>query len=271
MIRIAAFLLCLLSTAAFGAETRTYVLVAAMGDIFNAGHEVQRTGSHLAPYRNRPIDAPENILNKLALASLDEAVARMDPAGQRIRFSVTLSKEIQLRPVTLEEAAFHKAVEALREMPGREAWHRIVLVTPSMTGLERGGLASRLQGMGLFIQPLCQGEQQFCDSKSQPASTGIEVETPLGEATTASRFVAPFVAMKMWILDPVTLAVIDTQEVFDHRKIWDPKAQSLDPTKIVEGKVLARRFVELVEKSTADAVMHSELRGKVEVNEKGVR
>ncbi len=268
-IALAIAVVALSSFAAAAEETRTYALVSAMGDIFNAGHEVQRTGSRLAPYRNRPIEAPDNILDKLALASLDEAVTKMDPAGQHIRFSVALSKEVQSRPVSLEEAAFRKAVEALREIPGREAWHRIVLVTPSMTGMEREGLGSRLQGMGLFIQPLCQGEQQFCDSRSQPESTGVKVETPSGETTTASRFVAPFLAMKMWILDPATLTVLDSQEVFDYRRIWDPKSRSLDPTKIVEGKVIARRFVELVEKSTLDAVMHSELRGTVDVNERG--
>jgi hypothetical protein len=45
----------------------------------------------------------------------------------------------------------------------------------------------------------------------------------------------------------------------------------LDPTKILDGKVLATRLVELVEKSTQDAVMRSEMRGRVEVNERGVR
>jgi hypothetical protein len=261
--------LTLASVGCFSAESRTYALVSAMGDVLNAGHEVKRTGSHLPPYRNRPIEAPENILDKLALTSLDEVVAKMDPAGQRIRFSVALSKEMQSRPASLEEAAFHKAVEALRAMPGRDAWHRIVLVTPSMSGLERDGMGSRLQGMGIFIQALCQGELKFCDSGSQPESTGIKVETPSGETTTASRFVAPFLAMKMWILEPKTLAVLDSQEVFDHRKIWDPKSQALDPTKILDGKVLATRFVELVESSTRDAVMRSELRGTVDVKERG--
>jgi hypothetical protein len=275
MIRILAALSLVVSAAAaaaaaaVAADSRTYVLVAAMGDRFTAVHEVEQVGSRLPPFRKRPLEVKDDAINKLALASLDEAIAKMHPGAQRTYLTIHLSDRVQDRPRSLEEGAFEAAIEALRGMSDRSKWYRVVLVTPTNRIQNREGLAPDTQGMGLFQQGLCQSEMQDCDRRE--SATGVQVETPKGETATMSHFVAPFYFAKIWILDPESLAVLDTEVIHEHVKLNDPDSTSLDMSKVVSQHYLAQRIVQQVEASTADAVRRSELRGRVDVNEKGVR
>src|SRR5262245_21242557 len=53
------------------AKPRVYALVAAMGEQFSVVTEVSRTGTHLAPYQRHTERIPHDLLNALALHSLD--------------------------------------------------------------------------------------------------------------------------------------------------------------------------------------------------------
>jgi hypothetical protein len=145
----------------------------------------------------------------------------------------------------------------------------VVVITPTLR-IERseGGPRGDIQGIGVFTQPLCQSDLRDCD-RAAGRNSGVTATTPEGETTTAPRFVAPYLYAKVWILDPHTLAVIDTQVALDHTKLYDPKSDSLDMNQMIDRKVLAARIVEQVETSAVEALKRTELRGKVEVNEKG--
>ncbi len=91
----------------------------------------------------------------------------------------------------------------------------------------------------------------------------------MGQTGKANQFVAPYGFLKIWIVDPKTLAVIDSQEVFEYQKMWNPKADSLDMSQVIPKRVLAKQIVELAEQATQEAVKRSELRGQVEVKERG--
>jgi len=253
---------------AFAADK--YALVAAMGDQFTAASETRGTGSHLPNYAKRSLDVKEEGINKLALASLDMAVRRMHPDSERIYLVVPLSKNLQLRVRSIEENAFETAVQALRARPDRGQWQRIVLVTPAnrVQKQETGGLAPDTQGMGVFTQGLCQSDIRDCDKRRSVAS-GVEVTTPKGETVKSDRYVAPYFFAKIWILDPQSLQVLDSEVVMDHTKYNDPDSDAMDQNQVLDRKFLLTKIVEQVEKSTTLAVSRTELRGKVEVKEKG--
>jgi len=257
------------SIAANGApdSNNKYALVAAMGDRYIATHEVQQVGSRLPPWRKRPLEVKDDAINKIVLSSLDQAVVKMHPAAERTYITVKLSNRVMDRPRSIEEGAFEAAIDALRDMPERSKWYRIVLVTPTNRVQTKDKLAPDTQGMGLLQQGLCQSEQRDCDRKE--SSTGVEVETPNGEKVLMSHFVAPYYFAKVWIIDPESLTVMDTEVIHDHVKLNDPNSNDFDMGTIVSKHYLAERIVQQVETSTAEAVKRSELRGKVEVNERG--
>jgi hypothetical protein len=265
-----ALALLVLSCGAFAADK--YALVAAMGDEFTAASETHSTGSHLPNYAKRRLDVQDEGINKLALASLDMAVRKLHPESERIYLVVPLSKDTQLRVRSIEENAFEIAVQALRARPDRGEWQRIVLVTPAnrVQNQETGGLAPDTQGVGLFTQGLCQSDIRDCD-KRRPVTTGVAVTNPKGEAVRSDRFVAPYFFAKIWILDPQSLQVLDSEVVMDHTKYNDPDSDAMDQNQVLDRKFLLTKIVEQVEKSTTQAVSRTELRGKVEVNERGAR
>jgi hypothetical protein len=247
---------------------RVFALAAAMGDRFSAVHEVQSTGTNLPPYRRRSLDVQGDGLNKVVLKALGDAVAATDPGAERIYLSVRRPGALQDRPSSLEESALDTVLEQLRGMP-RGAWHRIVVATPAWRNSARDGLANGMGGIGLFTQPLCQGDIRFCDTRSRPGTAGVSAQTPSGETETASRFVAPFFFARITILDPATLEVLDTQEIFDHDKLFDPDSGAMDMNQSVDRKVLAAKIVGRIEASALEAVRRSELRGTVDVKERG--
>jgi len=249
------------------AEGQAYALVAAMGDRFIASHEVQQIGSRLPPWRKRPLEVKDDAINKVVLASLDEAIVKMHPEAQRTYITVKLSNRVQDRVRSIEENAFDAAIEAIRDMPERSKWYRIVLVTPSNLVQNKNGLAADTQGMGLFQQGLCQSYIEDCDRKQ--SNSGVEVETPDGSKAVMSHFIAPFYFAKVWIVDPASLQVLDTEVIHEHVKLNDPNSNDFDMAKVVPHHYLAQRIVQQVETSTLEAVKRTELKGKVEVNEKG--
>jgi len=250
-------------------DGKSYALVAAMGDTFMATHEVRRTGSHLAPYRYSGIDAPDNILNRLVLAGLDQAIAKVEPTSKRMLLAVAIP-----RPRTnsaRDDDALTAVQVQLRERPERGAWDRIVVATPAYQLQRVDAMAARTKGIGVFMQPLCQSQQGACGmhTDGSMASAAEKVQAPDGTEIKANQFVAPYVFVKVWILDPRTLDVTDSQEVFDYVKLWDPRADTMDLSEVVPRRELAKRIVELAMHATEEAVKRTELRGTVEVKERG--
>ena len=271
--RLASRMLCAIAcmaAACAGAadEPRTFALVAAMGNVFSAVHEVASTGSHLAPYRKRTFEVKDDTIDRLVLKGLDDAVTSIEPGARKVYLMVRLPAQMQERPSRIEASAFGKVVEELRRMPGRDEWHRIVVATPAYRAAARDGLAGGIEGMGLFTEPLC-GDVRDCDARTQPATAGIPATTPSGETVTTSRYVAPYLFAKIWILDPTTLEVLDSQEIFRHEKLFDPDSGATDMNQVIDRKLLAARILEGVHASALEAVRRSELRGRVEVEERG--
>ena len=262
-----------LGAAAAGAEgggARTYALVAAMGDRLMATHEVKRTGSNLPPYRRTGLEAPDNVLNRLVLSGLDEAIAKIEPTSKRTHLAVAVRRP-NTDSTSIEEAALEAVLAQLRERPERASWDRLVVATPAYRSHKVDGMVGRSQGFGIFMQPLCQSQQGLCgmNTDGSTASAAEKVQTPDGREIKANQFVAPYVYLKVWILDPRTLEVTDSQEVFDYVKMWDPHAGTMDLSEVIPKRELARQIVQLAGHATEEAVKRTELRGSVEVKERG--
>ena len=233
-----------------------YALVAAVGEQFSVVSEVQSTGSHLSPYRRRTIEVP-NTLNRLALHGLDKAIANIDPDSKRIYMALPAAQMAGVAPSEREGVAISKIVSELEKMPQRLEWHRIVIATPAYRALELNGLASKLQGFGLFSQPLCQAG---CgDDRHALGQDGVDAVTSEDKTIRARTYIAPFSYIEVWVLDPKSLAILDKQQGFDSQKLADPSYKPLDISQSVGQKYVAGRISSLIELSVGGAVMHSEV------------
>lgn len=263
---------CLLATIAFAAlpaapatdKPRTFALVAAVGEEFNLVYEEQSTGTHLAPYRRRTAHAEQNIMNRLVLHSLDKAIAGIEPQSKRLYFAIAVPDLEQTDPAARESIAIGNVRRELEKMPDRTQWDRIVVITPAYSLMSRSGLASRLHGLGVFTQPLCQSNPQSCELGMRGPS-GIEADTPGGKTVQANYYVAPYSYIETWVLDPRTLEVLDKRTTYDSQKLVDPYG-ALDLNQSISKEFFAARIVALIDHSVQDAVRATELRGTVEVS-----
>ena len=249
---------------------KTFALVSAVGDLFYSVHELpsSRTGTRLEPYRRDPHQAPDNALNRLVLASLDQAVGKMEPQSKRVYIAVATPRP-RSETARMQELAIETVVEHLKPMPERSQWHRVVVATPSYRTMAADNMPGRIQGAGVFIEGASVGQFSYSHVRNKPPANDTKVETPSGEEASASWFIAPYFAIKIWILDPRTFDVLDSREIFQHRKYFDPNSDSMDITANVDRRFLATKVVELVERTTGEAVMSTELRGTVDVKERG--
>ena len=166
----------------------------------------------------------------------------------------------EANPADREKVAFDRVLAELKSMPNRAGWYRIVVATPAFRAQNKEGLASRVEGFGLFAEPLCQSDQSSCDYNFRPPS-GARARTPKGEDIEANSYVAPYSALRIWVLDPATLEVLDSREVIDHEKIADQYGGTTNLTT----KDLATGMFAVIERSVSEAVRETELRGRVEV------
>ena len=240
------------------AEPKTYALVAAVGNRFEVMTARQSVGSHLPPWDRAAYRIGGNVLNRLALQGLDQAVERYEPESKRIYLSLVPARpDIELVIAELQKL-------------DRVGWDRIMVALPASRHRDemymRG--ANRVNGLGLLAQPLCQTNEATCDQGFRPSSGPVAL-TPGGEEIAANSFVAPFAFVEIVTLDPRTLAVLDRSANYGHRKLTDESAKL---TGIINGDnkdFLAAQIVEVVQASTAEAMANGILKGNVDVQEKG--
>jgi hypothetical protein len=247
-------------------KPRVHALVSAVGTRFNVIYEEQSVGSHLSPYRRSTVEVPHGELNRIVLKSLDAAIAKSDPSSERIYMALTPPQSKRIP--SSGEPLLRWIRQELDRMP-REGWDSILVAIPAYRSQSRERLPTRIEGLGIFAQPLCQSDPASCERGSTPTS-GVESTTPEGEKIQSNFFVAPYSFIEVWVLDPKTLNVIDRGISMEHQKLYDPTSGSLNMLDNVKSDVLADRFVGLIQSSVAAAVADAEKRGTVQVKERGV-
>jgi hypothetical protein len=250
-----------------GDRPLTYALVAAVGEELATVTEVSSTGTHLSPIRRTSVTVENDQLNRFVLHSLDTAIAKLDPDSRRVYMTLRPDSIKGVAAPKRERATLDRVVAALERMPQRSEWDRIVVVTPTYAAKELDGLPRKLQGPGVFVQPMCQGRTAM--SPTDPDSCATNTRPPAGPEAVApddtvlriNYYAAPFSYVQVWVLDPRTLAVIDQQKVFDSKKLYDPNN---GPIGLPKADFLAARFAAVIEASVRRAVDDTVLRGKVE-------
>ena len=213
---------------------RTYVLVAAVGDEIGIVSEGARTGTHMSQFRRTSADVPDNLLNRLVLNMMDAAVVKLDPESRRIYLTLAPGHLNGVDPMKREAAAIEKIVAALRPMPQRADWDRIVIVTPTFcTDLE--GLPGKLQGPGCSSRTPVRGgwgsglrlrlvQHRCAAAVGKPEATTRTAGHPRQLLRRAVLY------MQLWVLNARTLEVIDHQKAFDSKKLysrtWGPDRRS---------------------------------------------
>jgi hypothetical protein len=159
---------------------------------------------------------------------------------------------------------------ALEKMPEHKKWEKIYVVVPKFLLSEYSGMGSKLQGLGVYIQPLSSatlGDTELgvdIDVGTQGESDSTD---PNGEATRSKRYVAPFSYLSLYVLDPKTMTVIEKNNRHDFQKLFDPNSPALDVANTIPTEFLASRIERLIERSASRAVNDKEGPATVEVGE----
>ena len=238
------------------APKKVIALISAVGDQLTVVRQRPQVGSNLEPYRRTTITLKGDELNAAVLRGLDRAVGESEPGSERVFIKLNAQEMRGIAASDRERVAIGKIAKALEGFPGREKWHRIIAVTPAYVAPERQGLGSKLHGIGIYVQPLegpRAGESSLLGGDFS-SSVDEQTVTPDGKQSRSSTFIAPFFYTRLWVLDPRTLQVIESEGRYDYRKLFDPEWTALDVAKNLPPDQLALELVNFTERASARAV-----------------
>ncbi len=249
---------------------KTIALVSMVGDEFTVVTQKQATGSNVIDnYHRRTIRVPNQGINRSVLRGLDQAVAREHPNAERVFLAIPHDNDtLPPAPRERENAAYEKALAAVTKMPEREKWDQIILVTPRWLFSQRAGMASKLSGIGLYIQPLESTKLDPQDDNAALSDFGLkfddEVETTRrGFSTRSETYIAPFFYAVVTTLDAKTLNVIKREERYDFRKVVNPDSNAVR----IQNSFSTDQLAGLIDKFIETAAIRSvtDKRGSVEI------
>lgn len=240
------------------AKPKVYALISAVGDQFTVVTQKQSVGSNILDnYRREVIRVPNNALNASILKGLDRAIEQRDPGSTRILATLRPLEMEGVRPLEREKVAMQKLLAAFENMPQRMEWDTIIAVTPKFQFSERKGMGSKLEGIGIYVQPLYSG------SLSDSSDPGVEILGSEGEDTItpdgkpgkrSSRYVAPYNYTQTWVFDAKTLKVLETSARYEFQRVYDDTSTAIDVAKSIPIEKLGEVLSNFVERSVARGV-----------------
>ncbi len=267
------------STAAVSAQPvvaaerqQTFALVSAVGDQFTFVRQKQITGSNILDNNIRSvIRVPGNGLNLSVLRGLDSAITAAHPESKREYITLNHAEMDGVAPQDREAVAIGKIVAALEKYPNRLTWEKIIVATPKYLFSERAGMGPKLNGIGVYVQPLSSAVLEGQDGNPDIDASGQgESDTTNPEDGTKNRskvYVAPFSYIQLYVLDPKTLRVVEKVARHDFTKLNDPNSTALDVGRSIPVEMLANRMNTLIERSAARALGETEVGVTVTVGE----
>jgi hypothetical protein len=247
------------------AQAHTYALVSAVGSKISYVRLKQQTGSHLDGYERYERDVPGAALDGAVLRGLERVIAAGEPDARFVYLALNPAELEATYAYRRGEVAIGKLATALEKMPERRAWHRIVVVTPRYVNSEREGLGSKLHGIGIYVRPVGSGFGSDALGEFMLRNDPDTV-TPDGQEARSSRFIAPFFYAQVWVLDAVTLQVLETNERYDFQRLSDPESTAIHIEDAIPPEKIAPALEKFVEQSSARALR--EAIGEVIVKEK---
>jgi hypothetical protein len=246
------------ATPAAAPKPKVYALISAVGDQFTVVTQKESVGSNILDnYRREVIRVPNNALNASILKGLDRAIEQRDPGSTRILATLRALEMEGVRPLEREKVAMQKLLAAFENMPQRMEWDTIIAVTPKFQFSERKGMGSKLEGIGIYVQPLYSG------SLSDSSDPGVEILGSEGEDTItpdgkpgkrSSRYVAPYNYTQTWVFDAKTLKVLETSARYEFQRVYDDTSTAIDVAKSIPIEKLGAVLSNFVERSVARGV-----------------
>jgi hypothetical protein len=264
------------ATPAQTAPQQTHVLVSAIGDTFTFVRQRESVGSNIIDnFQRKVLKVPNNLFNNIALRGLDRAVAAEFPNSKRILMSLAPAELEGVLPQDREKVAIGKLTSVLDKHPDRANWDRIYIVTPKFLLSEREGMGTKLQGLGVYVQPLTGGSLQTEGSAEgggaetiDPSTSGLsDTLDPDGEGTKSKVYVAPYSYLTTYVLDAKTMRVIEKNTRHDFRKLYDPKSTALDVANNIDLAFLGENIEGLVERSVMRSVRDVADKARVEIGD----
>ena len=238
-------------------KPKVYALISAVGDQFTYVTQKQSVGSNvLDNFSRQVIKVPNDAINASVLKGLDNAIAQRDPGSKRILARLNAFEMEGVRPIDREKVAMKKLLEALEKFPQRQEWDLIIVVTPKFQFSERKGMGSKLEGIGVYVQPLEGGTLRDDAGADIMGSDGEDTVSPDGKPSnrTSKTYVAPYNYTQTWVFDAKTLKVLDQSARYDFIRIFDQESTAINVANSIPPEKLATIFTNFVEKSVARGV-----------------
>jgi hypothetical protein len=249
------------------AKKRTVVLISAVGDQFTYLRQKEAVGSHFEPYSRRIVKVPNGELDNVVLRGLDKAYQQQDPDSNRIFMRLAAPEMEGVLPQNREKIAIGKIVDQLSKVD-RSGWDLIVAVTPAWQFSATGGMGSKLQGIGIYVQPLENTQGEFDSELGGQDEFTTSDPNDRAKKKASNVYVAPYSYTQLWIIDPKTLNVISKETNKQHTKLYDPNSTAIDVQKQMTVEMLASQIEGFVERSSTKAL--KDAIGTVTIEEKSV-
>ncbi len=253
---------------------QTVALLAAIGDRVDIVRQRESVGSHMEPFVRKSFQVGSQALNYAVLRGLDRAIGEEEPETQRVLLQWTMPEAVydkvsQARGPDRQAVVLDALVEHLRAMPQRQESARIEAVVPTYTYSQMKGMGSKLNGIGIYVQPLSKQSIDASDIEGgdivlTEADGDYKTVNPrTGETAFSSTFVAPYMYFERLTFDAKTMALLKRQRFLDNTKYADPQSTALDVSQQMSFKETLAKLVESVERSAYKSVR--QLTGEVKV------
>ena len=229
-------------------KPKVYALVSAIGTEISYVRQLKETGTHITPLRRYTIKVPDGSVDAAVLRGLDRAVAQEDPDSRRIFLRVEPGKLTGIYGTDRGGVISKQVIDELAHAVDRKDWDRIIVVTPRFVNTGSNYMGDKLNGIGIYVQPL----QRHMDA-ADLGSSDPQTFAPDGSASTSYRFNAPYFFADIWIIDARTMKVLEKKERFDFVRYYDPDG-GIDPATNMPTEVLADKMVTFVERASSKAL-----------------
>lgn len=235
------------------AKPKVYAIISAVGDQLTVVTQKKVVGSNIIDnFRREVIKVPGDAINNSVLKGLDKAIELKEPGSKRILARLNPLEMDGVLPIDREKVAMQKLLAVLEKFPQRQEWDTIVVVTPKFQFSERKGMASKLEGIGIYVQPIGSSEIEDETGAVFDGGNGDETISPDGKSRRDSKtFVAPYNYTQTWVFDAKTLKVLDKSANFEYQKIFDPMSTAINVANSIPPDKLAELFTRFVERSMA--------------------
>ncbi|MDM4767327.1 hypothetical protein [Pelomonas sp. SE-A7] len=249
----------------------TVALIAAVGDQISFVRQRPSTGSHTDPFKRQTVQTQGQQLNYAVLRGLDRALELEEPKTQRVLLSWNPPAEFaevldKANTRDRNELLLDELRKYLMAAPERKQWDRIEAIVPHYSWRGTKGMAGKLSGIGIYVQPLAAtsfdiDSEGTVNEVSERNGDYKTVNPKTGEAGKYSTYVAPYFFFDRVTLDAQTLKVLSRKPQLDSVKYHDPDAASLDVGQQMSMADMMGKLLDIAEKSAYRSV-----RGSVEVS-----